>query len=114
MELNGVANIKMLTDQIEELVKSNKSQFGEIGGLAHEIKQQLNTLERYMLAQEDYRRSVSFEKTYTKNEPGMWNHEYIRVFFEKPDPMWHEVRENPEKYPTLKERMSGIDTRKQG
>lgn len=81
MEVNGPANIQMLADQIEELVKENKDQFGEIGGLAHQIKEQAILLERYMLAVKE-----------AYDNPG-------------PVPYWHEVIAQPEVFPTNRERM---------
>lgn len=81
MEVNGPANIQMLADQIEELVKESKGQLGEIGGLVHQIKEQAILLERYMLAVKEAHDNMS------------------QV------PYWHEVKAQPEVFPTNRERM---------
>lgn len=94
MELNGVANIVMLADQIEELVNNNKSQFGEIGGLAHKIKQQCDILERYMLAYKDI---VDLREQNTRANIAKDN---LTKY-----PFWHEIKAHKKKYPTLKERV---------
>lgn len=80
MELNGPANIQMLANQIEELVKEDRSQLGEIGGLAFKIKEQAILLERYMLAIKEA-------------------HDNMGQI-----PYWHEVKAQPEVFPTNRER----------
>lgn len=78
IELNGIANLHILTDSMEE-------EHGHNGQLdyAHEkwasVREQLELLERYMIA-------------YT-----------MAVNNGTPVPYWHEIRENPEKYPLHKD-----------
>ena len=84
MELNGIANLHILVDQLpidngEDLETYNK------------IKEQLDLLERYMLAVQDA----------IKTERNNYNNDYARY---EEIPAWHEVRENPAKYPLNKER----------
>ena len=76
IELNGVANLHLLVD------KAFNDHVPMITQVEQYIKEQLILLERYMIAFSD---SVS-----NQVEP----------------PKWHEVRENPSKYPTNKERFS--------
>ncbi len=76
VELNGVANIKILMDELTNHAPNND----EILVPASKIYQQLDLLERYMLAVTD---------AVNKGE--------------KP-PFWHEVRENKQNYPTNRER----------
>ena len=76
IELNGVANIKILLDDLT----SNSPNLDEVLVPAAKIYQQLDVLERYMLAVADAARKG-----------------------EQP-PYWHEVRENKDKYPLNKER----------
>ena len=73
MELNGVANIKLLIDELKNLSA------GSYRTAYKEIQEQLDLLERYMVA---YNRAIN------KGEP---------------TPYWHEVRENPSKYPLNRE-----------
>jgi hypothetical protein len=71
VELNGVANIKMLLDD-DSLTWKN--------GLRPRIEEQLDLMERYLL-------------------------ELGRAAAEgRPNAPWHEVRENPSKFPTNKEK----------
>lgn len=73
MELNGLANIKMILDRAEIDDDSRKR-----------IEAQLETMNRYMIAIGDVLHANELEV-----QP------------------WHEVRDNPEKYPTLHEKMNG-------
>ena len=75
MELNGVANIMILVDQITQESESNNHI-----NVAIKIKEQAEMLERYMLA---------FNDAVNKQEKS---------------PYWHEIRENPSKYPRNKDR----------
>lgn len=81
LELNGVANITMLIN-----METDTSADGRVTMNAEtlvSIKEQLVLLERYMLARE----------TALTNKTDA--------------PFWHEVRENPELYPTNRERHTG-------
>jgi hypothetical protein len=84
METNGVANIKMLVDQMKELYISENGK--AISNITDKIEEQLLLLERYMLAYMDATDPNQMEQV----------------------PLWHEVRENPSKYPTANERISGF------
>ena len=78
LELNGVANITMLLN-----MEADQSSDGLVTMNAEtltSIKEQLVLLERYMLARE------------------------IALTTNTEAPFWHEVRENPELYPTNRER----------
>ena len=76
IELNGLANIKILLDDLT----SNSPNLDEVLVPAAKIYQQLDVLERYMLAVADAAREG------------------------RTPPYWHEVRENKDKYPLNKER----------
>ena len=76
MELNGIANMIILLDELERCAPSLTSEQYDYVAKTHE---QLDRLERYMLA---YNKAVR-EGT----EP----------------PYWHEVRDNPAAYPTNRE-----------
>ena len=95
MELNGVANLKILVEGIEDLADSNKEVRSEaFQPLVEKMKEQLLLLERYMIAYASAaQQAVSI--SYEENQD-------IRA------PFWHEVRENPENYPTNRERMGGL------
>lgn len=88
MEINGLANIHMIIDGAE----------GDISPeVAKKIKEQLVHLERYMLAYDDHKSNVSLGASLDR----------LKIVHTKDEPMWHEVRDNPEKYPTLREKMNG-------
>lgn len=89
MELNGIANIKMLTEVMDKLVKEDKSQFGEWAAISDKIKEQCDLLERYMLAYKNEAEDIS---------------KIAGVLIETP--YWHEVREKTSEYPTLKESLN--------
>jgi hypothetical protein len=76
IELNGVANIKLLMDELT----SNAPNNDEILVPAAKIYQQLDILERYMLAVADAANKAQVP------------------------PYWHEVRDNKQNYPLNKER----------
>lgn len=76
IELNGVANIKLLLD---EVVDSSQN-LDEVLVPATKIYQQLDVLERYMLA--------VAEAAANNQRP----------------PYWHEVRDNKDKYPLNREK----------
>jgi hypothetical protein len=84
MELNGVANISLIL----EMAKNDNLVDPFV---ADQIKQQLALLERYMLAYQDYADSIK-------------SGAYGALVVGKEKPEWHEVRENPENFPTNKER----------
>lgn len=85
LELNGVANIDMLVQGLEaELVHFEKHPADDtIKKTINNIKEQLDTLNRYMTA-------VSAEVRANHKE----GKTYVEI------PLWHEVRENKDKYKT--------------
>jgi hypothetical protein len=86
MEVNGVANIHLIVDAAVEFGNMNKQ-------TAAQIKEQLLLLERYMLAYADH--------CYSKKAGS-----YGALIVGVEEPLWHEVRENPELYPTGQERIN--------
>jgi hypothetical protein len=78
MELNGVANMKMILDMMVEDYPYLDERLVEVSRLY----KQLDLLERYMIAVSDYENA---------GQVG----EY---------PMWHEILQNPKAFPTVKER----------
>jgi hypothetical protein len=88
MEVNGVANIHLIVDAAVEVGTMNQY-------TASKIKEQLNLLERYMLAYADHCAS---------KQAGSYGALIVKV----EEPLWHEVRENPEQYPNGSERIAGI------
>jgi len=81
MELNGIANIKMMVDlAVHENTESHTSITVE---LADKISEQLDLLERYMLVIEERR---------------------VRG---QAIPAWHEIRENKKCYPTRRQIIKG-------
>lgn len=98
MEINGLANINMIVQMaMMENTECHTSMSPEV---ADKILEQLQLLERYMLSIKDGIDQVSEEL----EDAG------ALVYI----PKWHEVRENPKKYPLLKERMSGTTDRTDG
>lgn len=94
MEVNGVANIKLLVEQLKdhgdmEVMSSHVDEITE------KIEEQLNILERYMLAYADHCES---------KQAGAYGALIVKV----EEPLWHEVRENPEQYPNGRERIEGF------
>ncbi len=85
MEVNGVANIKMIIDSAKEADLIHPQ-------IAADIAKQLLLLERYMLAYADHKTSIKAGA-------------YGALVVGTEEPMWHEIRENPEQYPTGSERM---------
>jgi hypothetical protein len=96
MEVNGVANIKILVDQLEEEAGHDMELMPDfVTEVTYQIQEQLLLLERYMLAYADHKASITAGH-------------YGDLTFTTPEPLWHEVRENPEKYPTGQERINGM------
>jgi len=95
MEINGIANIKILVDRaVRENTESHTSIDIE---LADKINNQLDLLNRYMIAYAEHNRSaIAFQNFSLAPE----------VDHMVEEPKWHEVRENPEKYPTLTEKVN--------
>ena len=85
LELNGVANIDMIIQQLETSAsyQDSESLVNEVNISIKQIKEQLDTLNRYMTA-------VSKE-IHANHHQGKT---YVEV------PLWHEVRENKDKYKT--------------
>lgn len=77
MEINGLANIHILLNQVEFMSAEGSLDEEHLQMAVESIKKQLELLERYMIA-------VSEDK---------------KLF-------WHEVLQDPKKYPTLKERVN--------
>ena len=72
IELNGVANLLILLDNVEEeMCTITESQVVDM----KEMRKQLDTLHRYMIA---YNKAINSQTDV---------------------PKWHEVRESPSKYP---------------
>ena len=98
MEINGIANIKLL---VEMGVMENVEHHQVIDpALADKIIEQLDTLERYMLAYKSTSDSLLKCAINRLDHNGS-----IKI------PAWHDVRDNKDKYPLLRERMSGSDDR---
>lgn len=76
MEINGLVNIHLLLDQIDYLMTEESLDEDHLKLNMEQIRKQLKLLERYMLA-------VS----------------------EKKDLFWHEVIQEPHKFPTLREKV---------
>jgi len=91
MELNGVANIHMIVDSLFEKLTS-----GQIDKTVYEdissIKDQLDLLERYMLAYKKAAGNALVEAKFEYNLPD------IKA------PYWHEVKAEPSKFPNNRER----------
>lgn len=86
MELNGLANIHMML----QTAKMDNTKIDPI--LADKITEQLHLLERYILA---YTMAMEVQvETAERGEPVVDS-----------VPFWHEVRQNPELYPSLKDRV---------
>jgi hypothetical protein len=84
MELNGLANIKMI---LQEALTHDKVDYD----VYEEVNTQLDLLERYMIA-------------YSKRAENAVNAVCHGGFLVQPEPLyWHEVRENITNYPTLRE-----------
>lgn len=82
VELNGVTNIQLAMRVRTQEISPELKQF---------IEQELAVLERYLLACEDVRKELS-------EKPGK------QLTF----PFWHEVRNDPKKFPSKAERMSSF------
>lgn len=88
IELNGVANIKLILD----MAKADKAINPD---LAASIDEQLLLLEKYMLAVADHVASIKAGA-------------YGALIVGQEVPFWHEVRANPEQFPTARERVQGM------
>lgn len=93
MELNGIANITMLVQSLERSLLDRHPLGADDQHTIKAIKQQLEYLNRYMIAYADY---ASAMQTGLECFQG--------PFDEVKHPIWHEILENPNKYPTLKEK----------
>ncbi len=97
MEINGLANIKILVDMaVMDNTESHTTIDVEV---ADKILEQLQLLERYMLAYEDAAEDTVGEAA------------HLECYQEIKPPHWHEIKANPGKYPLLKEIMNGSSTR---
>lgn len=94
MEVNGVANIHLIVDAALEFGNMKEE-------TADAIKSQLRLLERYMLAYADHCAS---------KKAGAYGALIVGV----EEPLWHEVRENPELFPNGKERMENYKKQMEG
>ena len=74
IELNGLANLHLMIDQLDQYSSYDYRES------LQEMREQLVLLERYMLAQQVAKDNNTVP------------------------PFWHEVRENPNQYPTNRER----------
>lgn len=94
MELNGVANLHILVDKLhDELCEAGLST-REIKKTLGDMKEQLDILERYMIAYTDIRDEFTVL--------GPADYKLLEVSI----PKWHEVRENRNQYPTNRERFN--------
>ena len=83
MELNGVANLKILVDEVEELASHDMEVMPQaLQPLIDKMQEQLDLLERYMI---EYQHCT---------DPN--NMELVTA--------WHEIKANPSKFPTNRER----------
>lgn len=78
MELNGVANLHLLVDELFDQLGDAVTR--EVKKTLGDIKDQLDVLERYMLAIQEAHNQAN------------------------PTPAWHEVRDSRELFPTNSER----------
>lgn len=90
MELNGVANIKLLIQAARLTDKIDIETF-------EKVENQLNILERYMLACADH---ASAYRTGLEAFQGKFDGPLF--------PYWHEVRDNLQNYPNNRERHNGL------
>jgi hypothetical protein len=101
MEVNGVANIKILVEQIEELASHGVEVMPEaLAPLVYKINEQLALLERYMLAYNEW----------AKETINYYNGNMSDISSDRP-PYWHEVKKSPQNYPTGEERLDAIKKR---
>ena len=87
MELNGVANMKML---LESGAGSDMPT-----STLNALMEQLNLLERYMIAYGEHTQSIKAGA-------------YGALIIGKEAPFWHEVRMNPEQFPNNRERIDNL------
>jgi hypothetical protein len=99
MELNGVANITILINKLEDDLEHStltNPEYEEVKTAINGIKEQLDLLNRYMIAYSDNKRNT------------MDNLLHGKATHIEAEPAWHEVRENPSKYPTLREKIASF------
>lgn len=93
MELNGLANLKILLDELtSQLPNDNRLLYPTA-----KMYQQLELLNRYMIAYESWAQGHLKEHAL----------DYHHVVTNKP-PFWHEVLANPKNFPTNHERLNGL------
>jgi hypothetical protein len=97
IELNGLANLKILLDELTDNLPNDD----RVTVPAAKMYEQLELLNRYMVA---YAR-------WTAKEIEEHNSEYDHVTKTNP-PRWHEVRMNPNRYPTNHEELDGLKQEK--
>jgi len=94
MELNGIANIKILLDQLAENLPNNDEVLVPVA----KIYQQLDLMNRYMIAHDSW----------VQEQLRLHSEDYHHVVTTKP-PAWHEVKANPKAFPTLQEKFDGLE-----
>ena len=96
MEINGIANVKahmaLMTDFLNDVVRSTNDR-DELAKHLLSIEEQLVLLERYMIAYDDAMKENLKNTQY-----------YGRIHDQIP--FWHDIKANPSKYLTLKEKIS--------
>jgi hypothetical protein len=86
MELNGVSNMKLTLERLSVL-----SSVAEVSDVIFLMNKHIVNLERYMLAYKDYSDKSLAAAMNRENLPN--------------EPVWHDILANPEKFPTLKEKL---------
>lgn len=94
MELNGVSNIKTILDFLKTHNIATDAGRAELSTALHAIDRNIVYLERYMLAYKDYS---------DKSLAAAMNKESLPY-----EPVWHEIIEFPEKFPTLREKLKKL------
>ena len=90
MEFNGLANLHLLLEKIPVWEDEEAKAY-------EQIKEQLDLLERYMLAVSDAQAKAEL---FWQTATGLST--YVEL------PMWHEIKANPKAYPNGRERLDGI------
>lgn len=98
MELNGVANIKLLTDHLRSELAENET----IVKNFDKINEQLDVLERYMLAYGEYTEAIKNSLNCDKNDLNCDKNTPPK------EPVWHEVRADRLKYLNAREKMENF------
>lgn len=93
MELNGLANIKLLMDEISEQLPNKDELLIPVA----KVYKQLELMNRYLVAHE----------TWMQKELNEHHSEYHHIAKTKP-PFWHDILANPKSFPTLQERANGL------